>query len=784
VSIDEKEIGIKIGASTKGFAEATRDVSGLDNAISNMQGRVSKAMKQLESSAKQVEGVFAQSGQTTGARQVAERSYQNSKKNIDDLRKMGYNAEADAYEKRLDPGAANVSANQDRLREALDYRLKDSPRYKKSELLSRRAMETANDPATRRIYEGMAKEEATRAIAESKVMRETIMKQIGTVRDPIEQRRQIDKVAEEAGVEKDLIIAQGINKRGTGRMLPAYIGTVLNMAGQVVNAYADMAVAEKTMFNIGSPQGMVLTTLQKEIFETKRKYQMLNLLGTGAGMLIGSTMAGPAGAWAGAYLGGQITEPITSAMGKYNTMDKEQMATFLSQIFPQMDQSRGALESLQESQYGLSRFFPNRRGTRRFSANFGSYSPDDTTGMLLRGQYGSGAITPNATETDIARGSGIRTPGEGFFRGVNQDFTGMGFSDAQQNSMLTGFLQKRGGAGGNAYPSFASLTAYAAKMGLPPELLYQLSGIQKYTGMDFGGAGYKNLVSRTNMGSRDEDLISAVMQNIGKSSTAFMTPQGMTGASYMLGLPGAMFGTGTEAGKLGQQGQGNINAISELGAPQSNAHRALMYMAIAGGSGKGQSFMDINLRMRQGIMNKSNLLDILSVIPRNRNLAQAYFASMMPDASADLVNRMADMQASGSLYTKISGLQPLTGGNLSSEMINNQINDAGGNIPPGRKEQAIAANKRATSYESVQADMYRVELDSVDMLTKVMSTSDLMVKVIGKLHVAIDDTRNKLIEIDKNLFPEIPPSGKRPGHPVPEMAFKWQSQVPYLLQKH
>ena len=45
-------------------------------------------------------------------------------------------AEADAYEKRLDPGAANVSANQDRLREALDYRLKDSPRYKVAQYLS------------------------------------------------------------------------------------------------------------------------------------------------------------------------------------------------------------------------------------------------------------------------------------------------------------------------------------------------------------------------------------------------------------------------------------------------------------------------------------------------------------------------------------------------------------------------------------------------------------------------------------------------------------------------
>ena len=91
MSIDEKEIGIGIKARTTGFAEATRDVSGLDNAIGNMQNRATKAMTGLEQAAKQVSSVYQQAGgKTPGAEGLVGGIHAGAREKIDQLRKMGY----------------------------------------------------------------------------------------------------------------------------------------------------------------------------------------------------------------------------------------------------------------------------------------------------------------------------------------------------------------------------------------------------------------------------------------------------------------------------------------------------------------------------------------------------------------------------------------------------------------------------------------------------------------------------------------------------------------------
>ena len=103
-------------------------------------------------------------------------------------------------------------------------------------------------------------------------MREIILKQVGTLRDPVEQRRQIDKVAEEAGAEQDLIKSTGtLISAATGK--DAYhltLEQLLNMAGQVVNAYADMASGRKNHVQYQfSKRDVNHNSYRRKYYETK-----------------------------------------------------------------------------------------------------------------------------------------------------------------------------------------------------------------------------------------------------------------------------------------------------------------------------------------------------------------------------------------------------------------------------------------------------------------------------------------------------------------------------------
>jgi hypothetical protein len=562
-------------------------------------------------------------------------------------------------------------------------------------------------------------------------MRETIMSQIATVRDPVEQRKMIDKVAEEAGVEKDLSQAQGLKKQGVGRMLPSYIGTVLNMAGQVVNAYADIAVAEKTMFNIGSPQGMLLTTLQKQIFETQKKWQLLNLVGTGIGSAIGLSTGIPGAMLAGGYLGGQLAEPLTSALGKYSTINTREKETLYSQFFPQLEQARGAFEKYQGSEYYLGRYSP--------------YNPNST----------------------------LRKPLDYFkmdMTSLGMPNFNLGLSNADEMAMMTNYFRTRGGAQGGeqAGLGYWGTRKYEAMQQMIPGTMLPLANLRKLLGQDMNIDTFAAFAARSGMGrGREEEALNALLANYGQSSRMFMTPGGMTGATYMLGLPGMLFGTGTEAGKLGQQGQSNIANISQMATPQSDAHRALMYMAIAGGSGRNQSFMDINLRMRQGAMNRNNILDIIRILPKNRELAKAYLAAMMPEAGPDLINAMADRQAAGTLYSGVQSI-PTTGAGESytAESLTKGLANAAARVPSSMRQRAGLETKRADMFTDIQQNMYDIESQSLDVIKGIMGSTNVMKTILTDLNAAMSNMRGTMDNIQReisNTNPPIDRSSPKPG---------------------
>jgi hypothetical protein len=130
------------------------------------------------------------------------------------------------------------------------------------------------------------------------------------------------------------------------RMIPSYLGTVINTVGQAVQMYANLYRAEKLAFDFSNPNAMASAMMQFEISRT----QLLwggggrvagSVLGGGLGLLV--TGGNPAGMLAGSYLGSQILGEAGSAIGIFATATPEQQLKMYQQMY---GRSMGAVQGV------------------------------------------------------------------------------------------------------------------------------------------------------------------------------------------------------------------------------------------------------------------------------------------------------------------------------------------------------------------------------------------------------------------------------------------------------
>jgi hypothetical protein len=138
------------------------------------------------------------------------------------------------------------------------------------------------------------------------------------------------------------------------RMIPAYLGTVINTVGQAVQMYANLYRAEKLAFDFSSPAGMATSLMQYDIQKTQTLWGGGGrTLGSVAGGIIGFGFGGVAGSLAGSYLGSQILGEAGSAIGIFATADREQKMKMFQQGYSRSATAAQAITPIESMLYNI-----------------------------------------------------------------------------------------------------------------------------------------------------------------------------------------------------------------------------------------------------------------------------------------------------------------------------------------------------------------------------------------------------------------------------------------------
>ena len=182
--------------------------------------------------------------------------------------------------------------------------------------------------------------------------------------------------------------------------------------------------------------------------------------------------------------------------------------------------------------------------------------------------------------------------------------------------------------------------------------------------------------------------------------------------------------------------------------------------------------MDINLRMRQGALNRNNLLDIVRILPRNRELAKAYLAAMMPEAPPDLIDSMANLQTSAGtkgnsgLYSGIEGLPTVgAGASYTMDSLTKGLANAAARVPSSMRQKAGLETKRADMFTGIQQNMYDIESQSLDVIKGIMGNTDIIKTILTDLNGAMSNMRGTMEQLQKDIGTDkkIQASGNKPG---------------------
>ncbi len=180
-----------------------------------------------------------------------------------------------------------------------------------------------------------------------------------------------------------------------GRMLPAYIGTVINSLGNLGVMGAGLYHAEKTMWDINSPQAMANQMIAKDIYETRTITKGLaGTIGSVGGGIVGAIAGGGAGSLVGSYLGGQIMAPIGEMVATFLTASKEAQQKLFNTIFGKAQGNvacvqRGSIARIHACRQRRRRHeLPGVRGEVRTLAHGGAATWHSVHGGVGRGRRG------------------------------------------------------------------------------------------------------------------------------------------------------------------------------------------------------------------------------------------------------------------------------------------------------------------------------------------------------------------------------------------------------------
>ncbi len=572
------------------------------------------------------------------------------------------------------------------------------------------------DPNRRRVVLDRAKELWSDLYSGVKDVRRKLIRDLETDRDldvekvmtgenfKILTENTDDATASLLGLKKVLDDLEGKGSKGGGGGrggFPTYMISTVNAAMSLGAMGASLYRGSQLAFDLNSPQGMANAITQYEIART-------HIIGDAIGKIIGGSL-GALGGWAGGFLGMGIGGQAGSTISQFFTTGTEKELKQYNSLFSNAQRGVQRYGGYQESIYDLFYRFGDRAniaGTR----------------------YG--------------------------FLGLDESPTEQGRSQGMFDALR----------GSSSFGRFADMRAMAAFYRMKPEELFSILPAFRFTQRDLGSGAIQRLGSQTGMldlskgTNRLPEMLQILMALTQQASGAMITPEGTAGGVSLLSqLPTAIFGAGNEFGRLSQSGMSTIAGVQSLMSPSSEGHRALLFSALASGArrrGQPMDFMEIGLRMREGIFRKQNLEDLLAVMPQNEMLAKAYFSAMMPQAPAELVRRMAAMQGRGELTGAVSGLGDVYG----VEDIQGMLGMAQRRVTPAmRAQQAINLSELGTG-EKLQNEINALNVKWTTFLNDMTQTAKA-------LKIMTDMAEKSRSEAEDIMASFADKSGAREPHP-------------------
>jgi hypothetical protein len=524
-------------------------------------------------------------------------------------------------------------------------RLANSPQVKElEERIASLQTGGISDPAKRKVYLDRAKELYKDISGEwSKFRRELDVAGHGSLLDlktPFEKISADPSYKEGTAVIDEMSISlenlrnkiDGVNTSSEkGRQsLPAYIGTVVNTVGQGINMMAKMYAAEKTMFDIGSPQGAVTAETQLDIFKTQQMYSgWSRIAGSIGGGVIGAATGIPGGMLAGSYLGSQITGEIGDALGTYSTADKEAHLKMLMQMWGKNQEISGVYAPLQAGNYA--------------GARMTGLSPDEIE-KISKKYVGS-------PEGRVAKDK----EGKEYRIGVNEN--GLGLSQSDTQALIQQYVQSTGRFNEEDFEQYVQMYRHTGifpgAAGNYTKLTGKSAPMEQLVGEFAKGYG----ITRENRKLID-DLMQSFAQNVSASARQLVSPGDITrSAITMTGLPLALWGGENPWARTTEGQTQTVQGYSALMTPKSNAEEVFLYRALDKGN-----MMDTILRMREGIFGKGNLQDVVKSLPQGE-MGKMYAFSLLDQKgiNTEVMKKMIDQlgteEGRNGLLDKLSGME-------------------------------------------------------------------------------------------------------------------------------
>ena len=526
--------------------------------------------------------------------------------------------------------------------------------------------------------------------------------------------------------DSDMILGRAKELMGEGggkggRMLPAYIGTVINSLGNLGVMGAGLYHAEKTMWDINSPQAMANQMIAKDIYETRTITKGLaGTIGSVGGGIVGAIAGGGAGSLVGSYLGGQIMAPIGEMVATFLTASKEAQQKLFNTIFGKAQGNVGVFNAVQSLEYTLA-----------------------------------------------ARGGGGMN-----FRGFGAKY---GLSPTEARQLGTQYMEA---SGGGDEGTFRDLIEYGRSHRLDMGSVMGLSRLSRFTGVSMGGGERDKMEAvMSAMGMNDatrQEFIQRFGGGFNQAAGVLSGPEDIYRAGWSVNMmPEAFYGAGNiRPGSFATTNEGvqQIQGVySALATPANDAQRAFMFTAFRRAHPE-EGFKSTMLRMREGMFGDGNLSAIMGNIPpelrqeyilaltEGKNVNVGLTRDMMKSASteggwSDFVGRWNDVEA----QAREQGLY----GDAKQKFVSDKM------VPLSERGQSTIAEEQAESGRKIQGFMTNLAVEHEKWLNYVVSTKEAQKEMSEILTGVRDEVMKVLWDNDAPLAAAVAGHFQKSGPQVP-----------------